>query len=159
MLMLTVSLMVSNISDAVAGDMKRGIGIRAGYSVNPDQFVVGGQAIWGALKGRIDFSPSLDFGFGDHVTATTINFDGTLNLLTPPGSKMTLYVGGGPTLAVYSPEVGDGDTEIGLTLLGGFKVAAGEKNFYNIVARFGFGDIPDFKILFGYMFGLGSKSK
>jgi hypothetical protein len=156
---LLVVLAGANMSYGATGDMKRGIGIRAGYGVNPDQFIVGGQAIWGALKGKVDFSPSLDFGFGDNATVTTINFDGTINLIKPPGANMLFYVGGGPTIAIISPEKGGGDTEIGLTLLGGIKIGAGDKNYYNIVARFGFGDIPDFKLLFGYMFGLGSKSK
>lgn len=146
---------------ANAGDpaMKRGMGIYGGYSINPDQIVIGGQAILGTLKGDIDFSPSVDFGFGDHLTVVTVNFDASLNLFKAPGSKMKIYVGAGPTLGIYDPEYGSGDTEIGLTLLGGVKIAAGEKNFYNIVGRIGLGDIPDFKILFGYMFGLGSKSK
>jgi hypothetical protein len=156
---LLVILIGANMSYGATGDMKRGIGIRAGYGVNPDQFIVGGQAIWGALKGKVDFSPSLDFGFGDNATVTTINFDGTLNLVSAPGAKMKFYIGAGPTIAIINPEFGDGDTEIGLSLLGGIKIGAGEKNFYNISARFGIGDIPDFKFLFGYMFGLGSKGK
>jgi hypothetical protein len=72
---------------------------------------------------------------------------------------MKFYIGAGPTIAIIDPEFGDGDTEIGLSLLGGFKIAAGNNNFYNVSARFGIGDIPDFKILFGYMFGLGNKGK
>lgn len=139
-------------------DLKSGIGIRAGYSVNPDQFVIGGQAIMGALKGRVDFSPSLDYGTGDNLSLIAANIDGSLNLVSPPGAKFLFYVGGGPTLVFYDPDNGESDTEIGLTLLGGVKIAAGEKNFYNLVARFGIGDVPDFKILFGYMFGFGKKS-
>lgn len=156
-LLAVMSLFITPVQ-ADMRDLKSGIGIRAGYGVNPDQFIIGGQAIMGALKGRVDFSPSLDYGTGDNVSLITANLDGSLNLVSPPGAKFLFYVGGGPTLVFVDPDNGDSDTEIGLTLLGGVKIAAGEKNFYNLVARFGIGDVPDFKILFGYMFGLGKKS-
>lgn len=155
--LIVVSVLMTGPSCLAISDMKSGIGIRAGYSVNPDQFVIGAQSIMGAAKGKIDFSPSLDYGMGDGGSLLTANVDGSLNLFSPPGSKLVFYAGGGPTFAFIFPDEGDSDTEIGLTLLAGIKVPAGEKNFYNLVARFGIGDIPDFKILFGYMFGLGKK--
>ncbi len=59
----------------------------------------------------------------------------------------------GPTVMIWTPEHGDGDTEIGLTLGLGARMPLGESGWYNIEGRFGIGDIPDVKILLGVFFG------
>jgi len=155
---ITALMFVTAPGYADMRDMKTGIGMRAGLSLDPDQFVIGAQAMMGAVKGKIDFSPSLDFGTGDNLSLIAINLEGTLNLVSPPGAKFIFYLGGGPTAVFYSPDGGDSDSEVGLSLTGGIKIAAGQKNFYNVKAMIGLGDIPEIKILFGYMFGLGQKS-
>lgn len=141
---------------AAADEAKMGLGLRPlGFSINPDQYVLGAQAVLGTYyRGR--FAPSVDFGFGDNVTVITGNFDLKIDLFSPPKSESVFYVGAGPTLSYISPDVGESDTEIGLSLLGGVKLGMSEKNYYNIEARFGIGDIPDFKLLAGVMFGFGS---
>lgn len=154
--LIAIFVLLMGASCFAEAGMKRGLGIKAGYSIDPDQFTIGGQSIL-ASYGKIDLAPSLDFGTGDGGKVVTLNADGTLNLVTLPRSNITFYVGAGPTLALIYPDEGDSDTEIGLSLLGGFKVEAGNNNFYNLVARIGIGDIPEFKILVGYMFGLGEK--
>lgn len=140
---------------AAANSPRMGLGLRPlGFSINPDQYVVGVQAVMGKYyRGRL--APSVDFGFGDNATVITGNFDLKIDLFSPPKSEAVFYVGGGPTLSYISPDVGDSDTEIGLSLLGGIKLSMSEKNYYNIEARFGIGDIPDFKLLAGVMFGFG----
>lgn len=141
---------------AMADDAKLGFGLRPlGFSINPDQYVLGVQAVLGKYyRGR--FAPSVDFGFGDNVTVITGNFDFKIDLFSPPKSRSVFYAGAGPTLSYITPDGGDSDTEIGLSLLGGIKLGMNEKNYYNIEARFGVGDIPDFKLLAGVMFGFGS---
>lgn len=140
---------------AAVNGAKMGLGLRPlGFSINPDQFVLGVQAVLGEYyRGR--FAPSVDFGFGENLTLITGNFDLMIDLFSPPKSEAAFYIGGGPTLSYISPETGDSDTEIGLSLLGGIKLGMSEKNYYNIEARFGIGDIPDFKLLAGVMFGFG----
>ncbi len=132
-----------------------GLGARAGYSSNPDQFVIGGQAVLGRLWQHVRLTPSVDFGFGNDVKTIALNFDGTLNLFSPPGAKVIFYGGAGPDIAIYNPDIGDSQTELGVSLIAGMKIPAIASNYYNLEARFGLGDIPDFKILFGYMFGIG----
>jgi hypothetical protein len=151
---LAMMLWCLGVSGAGAA-AQHGIGlIPVGFSINPDQYVIGLQA---ALKEyhKMTFAPSVDLGFGDDVTLVTANFDLKLDLFTPPGSASILYAGAGGTIAYIDPKKGDSDTEIGMSLIGGIKLGLGRKNYYNIEARYGIGDIPDFKLLGGIMFGFG----
>jgi len=129
-----------------------GYGIRAGYGSNPDQFVIGGQALLGEFMKIARFAPSIDYGSGDNVSTFTFNAD-VLLLLKPPKSSLAFYVAGGPTVTYWDADKGGSDTEIGATLTGGVRLPMGKAGFYNLEARFGIGDIPDLRILLGIMFG------
>lgn len=148
-------LFLTGFSSVQAAGANFGLGARAGYSSNPDQFVIGGQGVFGKVWQRVRITPSVDLGFGNDVKTIALNFDGMIDLFSPPGSKVVLYGGAGPNLAIYSPDIGDNQTELGVSLIAGMKIPAIASNYYNLEARFGFGDIPDFKILFGYMFSIG----
>jgi hypothetical protein len=140
---------------AAGESLAGGLGLRAGLGIDPDQAVVGLQ---GQLSGKkLDafyLAPSLDFGFGDNVTTICGNLD-LLLLIRPPDSNGALYAGVGPTIAVWDFDNHDSDTKIGLSLLGGARFGMGKKNVYNAEVRFGVGDIPDIRVLFGIMFGAG----
>jgi len=127
-------------------------GLRAGYGLDPDQFVVGAQADMGSIYRNVHFAPSFDAGFGDHLT--TLTFNGDINIfLHLPKSLASLYGIVGPAICVWTPEEGDGDTEIGVNLGVGARMALGGSGWYNIEARFGAGDIPEMRFLFGVLFG------
>jgi hypothetical protein len=135
-----------------ATDAAKCYGIRAGYSSKPDQFVIGVQADMGDIYSRVHLVPSIDAGFGDHLK--TYAFNGDLELFVPlPESMASLYGIAGPTIMIWTPDVGDGDTEIGLTLGFGARLPLGNAGWYNLEARFGIGDIPDVKILLGFFLG------
>lgn len=137
---------------AAAQSLRSSIGLRTGFSVSPDQFSIGVQARLGEFSiGR--FAPSVDFGFGDNVTLTTFNFDVQADLLSLPGTGTSFYGGAGPTISIIDPERGKSDTEIGLSFVGGVKVPFSPASYYNVEARLGVGDIPDFKLLIGAMIG------
>ena len=127
-------------------------GVRAGLGLDPDQFVIGGQAILGRAFKVARFAPSVDVGFGDDLTTLMVNGDFRVSLLTLPKAGASLYAAAGPTLAMYDSDKGGSDTEIGLTLTAGLRLPMSTLNAYNIEGRFGFGDIPDFRLLFGIMF-------
>jgi len=127
-------------------------GVRAGLGLNPDQFVIGGQAILGRALKITRFAPSIDAGFGDDLTTVLFNGDFRVSLLTLPRTGVSVYAAAGPTLAMYDSDKGGSDNEIGLTLSGGLRLPMSTLNAYNIEGRFGFGDIPDFRLLFGIMF-------
>jgi len=130
------------------------LGPRAGVGLEPDQFVIGGQAVLGRMLYTARLEVCLDIGFGDDMTVTTFDADMYLPLPGPPKAPISFYVAAGPTLAYIDPEYGDEDIEIGFTISGGIKMPMGiGNNHYNLEGRFGFGDIPEVKILFGIMFG------
>jgi len=135
-----------------ADDSGKSYGIRAGISSNPDQFVIGAQADMGEVYRQVRVVPSIDAGFGDHLT--TFAFNGDVQLFVPlPKSLASLYGIAGPTIMIWTPEHGDGDTEIGLTLGLGARMPLGDSGWYNIEARLGIGDIPDVRVLLGVFFG------
>lgn len=117
---------------------------RAGLGTNPDQFVVGLQALLRArLGGLARLAPSLDLGFGDNLTSTLVNVD-LLSKTLPLGENLGLYGGGGVGFAWYSSD-GDTNSEIGLNLVAGAEI---KERFY-VETRFGFDTMPDFRILAG----------
>ena len=84
-----------------------GFGLRGGFGLEPDQFVVGGQAEIGNLAfARI--VPSVDVGFGDNVTTIAFNGDFLLRVDIPDAS-IELYGGGGPTVLYADVSNGSSD--------------------------------------------------
>jgi len=136
---------------------KAEFGLRAGFGIDPDQFVVGGHAVFGRYLKVFRFAPSVDLGFGDNMTVFNANGDFRFSL-TPPGSATKFYLGGGPTLSHYEFDAGSGDTEVGISAIGGIGIPMSSVGTYGIEARVGFGDIPDFRALLTLTFG-GSRAK
>lgn len=126
-----------------------GVGIRGGFNQNPDQFVIGGMLELGSALGPASLVPSVDFGFGDNADLTAANLDLRFYLFPLPQTGIKFYGAAGPT-AVFA----NSQSEIGLSLVAGAKIAMKAKSRYNIEARFGVGDIPDLKIILGVLFGL-----
>jgi len=131
-------------------------GLRTGLGLNPDQFVIGLQGAYGSAVGPFQFAPSFDLGFGDNMTTYILNGDLRLPISLPK-SNSRVYIGAGPTIAVYDTKFAGSDTEIGLSLLGGIMLPMGSVNAYNLELRLGIGDIPDVRILLGIMFGGGKR--
>lgn len=130
------------------------LGARAGISVNPDQFVIGGQATIGSLLPRIDLVPSLDVGFGNDLSLTALNLDLQFNLPSLPEVSPNIYVGAGPTITRADYDKGGSDTKVGISLVAGLRIPMAGISYYNLETRFGLNDVPDFKVLLGIMFGL-----
>ena len=64
---------------------QRGACIRAGISVDPDQFFVGGHYETGPLVDRLHFKPNIEVGFGDDITLVGVNFEFVYKFLTRQG--------------------------------------------------------------------------
>ena len=124
------------------------LGIRAGFSRNPDQFVIGAQAELGSL-GLATIAPSIDLGLGDGSDVTAANLDLRWYLFPLPQTGIQFYAAAGPT-AVFA----NSQSEIGLSLTAGAKIPMKGTGRYNVEARFGIGDIPDLKVMLGILFGL-----
>lgn len=129
-------------SSAVAQDA----GIRAGISVDPDQFYFGGHLETSPLFDRVRFRPNVEVGFGEDVTLLAANMEFVYKTLTNRNG-WGLYAGGGPALNVY---MGDSntDTEAGVNFLVGIYQARGL--FFEF--KGGAMDSPYFKFGVGWTF-------
>lgn len=113
-----------------------------------------GQAELGRVLQTARFAPSVDIGFGNDHTVTAINLDFRWYLFPLPETGIHFSGAAGPTATLVSPEKGDSQSQVGLSLTGGIKIPTKGGNRYNLQARFGFGDIPDLKMMFGILFAI-----
>jgi hypothetical protein len=121
----------------------QGPGVRAGASVDPDQFYVGGHYETRALVERLHFKPNLEVGFGDDVTAIGINLEFVYKF--PLRAPWTLYAGGGPALNIYSFD-DDSESDGGVNALFGAQTTQGL--FFEV--KVGAINSPDVKFGVGY---------
>ena len=123
----------------------QGPGVRAGVSVDPDQFYVGGHYETGELVDDLYLRPNLEVGFGDDLTTVAINIEAIYKFALKRRDTR-FYVGGGPAINIYDGE-NDSDTEGGLNLLAGLEFG---KVFIEV--KGGVFDSPDLKVGIGYTF-------
>jgi len=128
------------------------IGPRLGVDFDTDKFVLGGAAEVGPVFKSFLFVPSLDFELGDN-SFTAANLDFRLYLFHLPGTGLRFYGSAGPTI-LFGSGNGDSDTELGLSLIAGVNIPMKNVSRYNIEARFGLGDIPEFKLMLNVLFGI-----
>jgi hypothetical protein len=139
------------------------IGPRVGFSVDPDQAVVGGHLSAGFAPDWT-FNPSLEVGFGDHATVTALNFDAEYHFRIQ-NSNWAPYVGGGLGVNFVSyhfdqpypfSDIDVNDTVTGLNFIVGTTIptASGQHLFTEL--RLGAGDsaMPELKGMFGWNFRL-----
>jgi hypothetical protein len=155
---LVLALAVLVPAGAPALDLApRDFHLRAGVSLNPDQFHFGVQAGIGDQKG-IGFRPSLDLGLGNGVHLLSLNGDVLYRF--EGKSRLQSFLGGGPALSLVDVTDGVGESEGVTADLVGHLVAGlswlppkGKSGWrYFVEARAGFGDTPDFKLTLGIGF-------
>lgn len=156
---LVVALVLLSLAPAVAGAQTlEGFGPRLGFSVDPDQIVLGGQLSVGGFDPEWTFDPSLELGFGDDVTVIAFNLDAYYHMRLRD-SDWRPYAGGGIGIANISfdlppPLEDESDTEVGLDLVLGFQVPRGETQRWFGELRFWLGDsdLPGIKLIGGVNF-------
>jgi hypothetical protein len=144
--MLTLLFVV--LVSPVSAEAQSRIGIRAGISVDPDQFYFGGHADVGEITNRFWFRPNLEIGAGDSRTLFT--FNGELAYKPSTNWKEWVpYLGGGPGLVIQSHHGEQNqDTDVGP----GFNFVAGVEKRKGLLAEMKFGllDSPSFKLGIGW---------
>ena len=141
-----------------AQSVSTGIGPRIGLSIDPDQIVFGGQLVIGEIAPDVTFNPNLEFGFGDDITVIALNLDGQYHFRIE-GSSWRPYLGFGMGINFIefdrpAPFDDVSETEVGANLIAGAGVPTSSGNRFFAEARFGIGDIPDFKLMAGWLFAL-----
>jgi hypothetical protein len=129
-------------------------GIRAGLSVDPDQFVFGGQLNFDPIGKNVYIVPSAELGLGDDVTTLAFNGDVQYRFHVSQGSSVRPYAGGGLTILWFDQDgPGDSDTNVGVNVLGGifFGEAHGNPMFVDVKLDLS-DELPDWKFMFGVNF-------
>jgi hypothetical protein len=128
-------------------------GVRAGVSVDPEQFYFGGHILMGPVAGSLSFRPNVEVGFGDHVAL--VGFNGELVYKRPlPSSRWDVYFGGGPALVFTSFRRGGSAGEPHTDAGPGFNMLLGIGQDRGLFAEFKVGalDSPGLKFGIGYTF-------
>jgi hypothetical protein len=153
-LAVALTLTSASLASAQSSTSSNEIGPRVGLSINPDQFVIGGQMNFPIEPRGLAISPNVELGVGDNVTTIQLNADLDYHF-ADAGPNWNPYVGGGIGIAFFdfSNDAGGGsESEIGVNLLGGlrFRQKSGSHLFTEL--RLGIGDIPDAKVIVGWNF-------
>lgn len=128
-----------------------GWGPRVGFSINPDQFVFGGQFIAGDVAPNIDLVPNVELGFGDNTTTIQLNLDLRYRFQLAH-SPWTPYAGLGLGVAWFDFSNDGSETNVGGTIIGGARVPTKAGNQFFAEMRLGLGDVADWKFLVGWNF-------
>ena len=145
-LSLAVGLMFLAVAACASPAAAQGPGVRAGVSVDPDQFYVGGHFETAPLVDRLYFRPNVEVGFGDDVTTVAVNLEAIYKIPLKSRQTTAFYMGGGPAINIYDSD-GDTDTEGGLNLLAGLEFGK-----FFVEVKGGVFDSPDLKVGVGYTF-------
>ncbi|MBM3779578.1 MAG: hypothetical protein FJW23_15290 [Acidimicrobiia bacterium] len=130
----------------------QGVGVRAGVSADPDQFVFGGHLETDPLVEALLFRPSVEIGLGDNLTVIGLNVEFAYKVPIENG-PWNVYFGGGPALNIWNRDddlPGPGGTNTG----GGFNILVGLGHAGGLFGEFKVGaiDSPDLKFLVGFTF-------
>lgn len=142
-LSVLLGVVVFSSTPAVAQDA----GVRAGISVDPDQFYFGGHIETSPLVDRLHFRPNLEVGFGDDIVLIAANMEFVYKF--PRRWEWGLYAGAGPALNVFTfDDRDDSETEAG------FNILIGAENSRGLFFEFKVGaiDSPDLKFGVGWTF-------
>lgn len=120
-------------------------GLRAGVSVDPDQFYFGGHLETRPLVDRLRFRPNVEIGIGDDATVVALNFE--FAYFFPTSRPWGLYVGAGPALNIINH---DDDSEAE----GGFNILIGVEHREGLFVELKVGtvDSPELKFGVGWTF-------
>lgn len=141
-----------------ASSFARGIdwGVRGGLTVDPDQVHVGGHADLGPVGNHVSLIPNLEVGFGNDLTVVALNCEAAYRFETK-WEAWSPYAGGGLGLFFINYDnngVGsDGDTEVGLSILGGIERGMASGGRFFVESKIGLNDAPDLKFTVGWTFG------
>ncbi len=127
------------------------LGVRAGYTDwdGTGQIHLGMDAKVGEIVPNVEFTPNVEFGWGDNATILTINGDVSYQFTELVTVPWGMY-GGGALSFHYKDIHNHSDTNLGLNALFGFTkiFTNGHRGMAEI--RLGIMDSPDLKLTFGY---------
>lgn len=131
---------------AMSASAQTTAGVRAGASIDPDQFYFGGHVETPPIASRLRFRPNVEVGVGNDLTLVAFNIEMAYHF--PSQYDWHFYAGGGPALNVV-------DTDNGADSGGGVNIMVGVQHDRGLFFEFklGFIDSPEVKFGLGYSFG------
>lgn len=143
---------------AHAQSVMNSYGLRAGFSVDPDQLLLGGQMSIGEVAPNLTFDPNVDLGFGDNATIIAFNLDMHYHF-DLSSSTWRPYVGAGAGINFIQvdlpPGVGDDSfTKVTGAFIAGASVPTQSGNRFFSELKLGLGSnyASDLKLLVGWNF-------
>jgi len=140
------------------GSVMSSYGLRAGFSTDPDQLVLGGQMSIGEVAPNLSFDPNIELGFGDNVTIMAFNLDMHYHF-DLSNSTWRPYVGAGAGINLIQLDLPPGFPDDSFTRVNGaFIVGAsvptqsGNQFFSEMKLGLGTNATSDFKLLVGWNF-------
>ena len=132
-----------------------GGGPRVGFSLDPDQVVLGGQLVIGEVAPRMTFDPNMEIGLGDNVTTVGLSFDLHYHFALE-NSEWRPYLGAGIGVHFFDvdtpPGIDGSSSEVGGNIIVGAGVPTRSGTRFFTEMKFGIGDIPSLKMLAGWVF-------
>jgi len=150
--LLVLALLILAASHASKAWAQGGAGLRAGASLDPDQFYLGGHLEMGPLIERLWFRPNLEIGIGSN--RTLVAFNGEFTYWFPlERNEWSVYVGAGPALNLIrfdEDRIGNRGTEAE----GGFNIFLGLGHSDGLFTELKVGALrsPELKFGVGYTF-------
>jgi hypothetical protein len=134
-----------------------GVGLRAGMTIQPDQFHFGGHVDLGEFTEGFRFQPNVEIGLGEDGTFLAFNAEGLY--LFDQGYRWTPYTGGGiGAHLIRQSETGASDafdrtiTNVGLNVFAGLERSIKKDRVLFVETKVGIDDAPDFKLTVGMTF-------
>jgi hypothetical protein len=143
-------MVVVNLCWVSSAWAQKGVGVRAGVSIDPEQFYFGGHITTGPVVDRLWFRPNVEVGVGDNSSSVGLN--GEFAYFVPLQRRGTdVYFGAGPALNIFS----SGPSRARHTSTGpGFNFVLGvaQRKGWFAEMKIGALDSPRFKFGIGYTF-------
>ena len=101
------------------------VDLRAGFYTDADAFALGAGLLtpMGTHAGWY-FNPNIELAMPD--AGSTLTLSGDVHYDFPTTGTVSPYLGAGPTLIRFSPDLGDANTDLGLNLFAGVSGLRGE---------------------------------
>ncbi len=137
---------------SIPATAQEAVGVRAGVSVDPDQFVFGGHLETRPLLERLVFRPNAEIGIGDDLVVIALNFEFAFKI-DLDDQAWTPYLGAGPAVNIFDRD-DDRRRRDDTSVEGGFNILLGVEHDGGLFTELKIGalDSPDLKFLVGYSF-------
>ena len=127
------------------------IGIRAGATLDPDQFHLGVHIKTLEIAPHFRGQPNVELGFGSGFTV--LSFNPELIYSFEIDNPVQPYAGWGVGFSIAdNRNVNKSSFQVGINVLGGIEIPVSKRRSLLSEVKFGLGDIPDVKLTFGMTF-------